>query len=266
MQPIVMPPLKKAKRIVTLEQKGWFLDQHRDHPGWKHGRLAFEFQKQYGGDLLKTSTISDWLKPDAQKKVREWMSTVASGGKRTDQTYRKREPLCKALETTLARWMFEKEKQDGRITDDVLVMKARQLSTDFPELLVPDDFGFSRGWLAKFKGRYGIRSIELHGEANGADMTGVFRARQTLAKVLSNFTLSTGEIVNFAPDNIFNMDETGLFWRQQPSRSLVATVRAGSKKVMERVTLGLACNMTGTEKLRPIARNSARSSQTFYTC
>ena len=103
----------------------------------------------------------------------------------------------------------------------------------------------------------------MHGEANSADMNGVERARETLAKVLSNFKQANGELVNFAPENIFNMDETGLFWRQQPSRTLAVGRRAGVKNVMERVTLGMACNMTGTEKLRPIAIGKAQRPRCF---
>ena len=78
----------------------------------------------------------------------------------------------------------------------------------------------------------------LNGEAGGADMTGVSRARETLAKVLFNFTLSTGEIVNSAPYDVFGKDETGLFWSQQLSQTLTTGRRAGAKNTMERVTLG----------------------------
>ena len=104
------------------------------------------------------------------------------------------------------------DKKDGRITDEAALLKARQLSEDFPELLVPKDFGFSRGWFSKFKKRNGFRSMLLHGEASSADMNGVERARETLAKVPLNFKQANEELVNFAPKNIFNMNENGLFW------------------------------------------------------
>jgi hypothetical protein len=44
-------------------------------------------------------------------------------------------------------------------------------------------------------------------------------------------------------------DETGLFWRQLPSRTLGRGCQAGKKLIKQRVTLGLACNADGTEKL-----------------
>ena len=157
----------------------------------------------------------------------------------------------KTLEDALVIWLFEKEKQDARITDEALIMKAWQLSMGFPELLVPVDFTFSRGWLGKFKARRGIRSMELHGEARSVVMEGGSQVRETLAKVLSNLKIS-GEHANFTSDDIFNIDETGLNWRQQPSCSLVIGCRAGSKKVMKRVTLELAFNKSGIEKLQPI--------------
>ena len=87
--------MKKGRRTVSVEQKRRFLELHDAHPSWKRGRLASEFQKEYGGDLLKSSTSSDWLKPKAIKLVRESTPAVASAGKKAEPTYRKRDALRK---------------------------------------------------------------------------------------------------------------------------------------------------------------------------
>jgi len=56
------------------------------------------------------------------------------------------------------------------------------------------------------------------------------------------------------PRNVFNADEIGFYWRAIPDGTLAfknAEV-AGSKIAKDRVTLLLAFNMDGSEKLEPL--------------
>ena len=53
-------------------------------------------------------------------------------------------------------------------------------------------------------------------------------------------------------EDIFNADETGLFFRMLPNQTLATSVRKGTKKDKERITLLLTANAAGTEKLKPI--------------
>ena len=147
--------------------------------------------------------------------------------------------------------LLKRKKQDARITDEVLVKKARKPGKDFPHLNVPKSFAVSCGWIYNFKKRHDIPSMLLHGDANAADMSGVARACKTLAKLVTKFSHDNGSFINFAPTNIFNQDETGLFWRQQPACTLATGWRAGTKKAMERARLGLAYNATGYRETRP---------------
>ena len=55
--------------VHTTEQKCWLIDLRNDNPDFKHSRLAEEFKEKFGGVLLTRSTVSDWLKPAAVKKV-----------------------------------------------------------------------------------------------------------------------------------------------------------------------------------------------------
>ncbi|ELT96339.1 hypothetical protein CAPTEDRAFT_47838, partial [Capitella teleta] len=58
---------------------------------------------------------------------------------------------------------------------------------------------------------------------------------------------------DYALENVFNADETGVFFRALPNRSLVRKEdpREGIKTAKERVTAFLACPATG-EKLTPL--------------
>ena len=54
----------------------------------------------------------------------------------------------------------------------------------------------------------------------------------------------------YSEDDIFNMDETGLYWKMTPSRGLSIISQPGLKKEKSRVTLVPCCNASGKEKLR----------------
>jgi DDE superfamily endonuclease len=47
------------------------------------------------------------------------------------------------------------------------------------------------------------------------------------------------------------MDETGLFWKLQPDRSLATKQTSGGKKSKDRITVALCTNGDGSEKLHP---------------
>jgi DDE superfamily endonuclease len=57
---------------------------------------------------------------------------------------------------------------------------------------------------------------------------------------------------NYDPKDIFNCDETGLFWKMKPSRTISNGPVAGTKQSKDCVTILFTCNSTGTEKLRPL--------------
>jgi hypothetical protein len=48
-------------------------------------------------------------------------------------------------------------------------------------------------------------------------------------------------------DDIYNMDETGLFWRMPPSRSLSSINRPGIRKDKSRISIICCVNASGTD-------------------
>ena len=57
---------------------------------------------------------------------------------------------------------------------------------------------------------------------------------------------------DYSPEDIFNCDETGLFWKMKPSRTISNEQVSGMKQSKDYVTVLLTCNATGTEKLAPL--------------
>ena len=59
------------------------------------------------------------------------------------------------------------------------------------------------------------------------------------------------------------MDETGLFYRLQPDKTLATKPVKGTKKSKDRITTGLCVNADGSEKLKPIVIAKAARPRCF---
>lgn len=68
-----------------------------------------------------------------------------------------------------------------------------------------NDFQASQGWLTRFKNRYQLRSCSIQGEKLSEDFESAVEFVETLRlKMIDN---------NFQLYQIYNADESGLFWR-----------------------------------------------------
>ncbi len=108
-----------------------------------------------------------------------------------------------------------------------------------------EGFRASNGWFSNWRKRNGVgRSLRLYGEAGDVTYLEFEAAMAELREKL--------EEENYEPDNIFNMDETGMFYRAMPARTYLApdesrkTVRGTkSLKAKDRVTVLFCVNATG---------------------
>ena len=110
-------------------------------------------------------------------------------------------------------------------------------------LLGLSNFRASDGWFRNWRNRLAEgESIRLYGEAGDVNISDIAPMMRELRMFL----------VVYDPANIFNMDESGLFYRAMPARTYLAanesrrTVR-GTKalKAKDRVTVVFCCNATG---------------------
>jgi hypothetical protein len=56
-------------------------------------------------------------------------------------------------------------------------------------------------------------------------------------------------IAKYDLEDVYNADETALYWKLEPNKSLARNSVTGTKKSKDRITIMLACNATGTHKL-----------------
>lgn len=117
-----------------------------------------------------------------------------------------------------------------------------------------DNFSASNGWLQSFQKRYNIRWAALNGEAAEVCQDTVDDWKQRLPALCEGYQ----------PQDIFNADETGLYYRTLPDRSLVVkgATCSGGKQAKERVTVLLACSATG-ERLKPVVIGKAANPRCF---
>jgi hypothetical protein len=111
---------------------------------------------------------------------------------------------------------------------------------------------FSNGWLEAFPSRESIRN-RLHAGEDGSTPESANEAMVPTRQALEAYH----------PKDIFNCDETGLYWRRTPDRSLSTKNLPGKKQQKSRITALFCCNSDGSEKLKPWFIGTARSPRAF---
>lgn len=69
----------------------------------------------------------------------------------------------------------------------------------------------SRGWLQKWKLRYNVKQLKVIGESGDVQGDTVRSWKERLPQILQGY----------AKENIWNIDETGIFWIALPERGFV---------------------------------------------
>lgn len=166
------------------------------------------------------------------------------------------------LESALIIWVKEMRAQSIALSGPIIMAKA----ADFALRLDIEDFVASEGWFHRFRERHNLVFRTLSGEAKEVDAETCATWRSdTLQQYLESYS----------PQDVFNADETALFFKLQPDKTITykGDSCAGGKRSKERVTVLVAANMTGTEKvplfvigkaLKPRCFKNIRSLPTEY--
>lgn len=146
---------------------------------------------------------------------------------------RQRKQKYENVNNATARWFEQMRAQNVPISGDVLKKKALKFADD----LGVTSFKASNGWIDKFKSRNNIVHLKLAGEASSVNMATVENFRACLPSLLAEYS----------PSDIYNADETGLFYKMLPDKTLHYKRERchGGKMSKERITVLPICNMTG---------------------
>ena len=114
-----------------------------------------------------------------------------------------------------------------------------------------DEFQASSGWLSRLLKRRDIPRKKQHGEAQSSD----FQARTDWLK-----DIWPALHKKYEEEDIFNCDETGLFFRMMPNGTLAYKhdKRSGTKKEKNRITVLVTASMMGEKKTPFIIGKSAK--------
>jgi hypothetical protein len=72
-----------------------------------------------------------------------------------------------------------------------------------------NEFKASKGWLKSFRNRFNLKNVQLTGESASADE----EAAKAYPPQMKKITEENG----YLPGQVFNADETGLFWKKCPT-------------------------------------------------
>lgn len=137
------------------------------------------------------------------------------------------------LNTLVYRWFMDATARLVNVTGPMIQEKARSLAVD----LKLTDFKGSNGWLDRFLKRNNIVFKSRVGERG-----------EVCEDTVKNWKDSVPEVCRgYAPSDIFNMDESGLFYRDTAKTTFFKKGDActGGKASKQRITIALCASMTG---------------------
>ena len=160
------------------------------------------------------------------------------------ETFRARKAKYEELEDKLYKWFEACRQVNLPVPPQMVRVKALKIAKEFR--ISSHDFCASCGWLRNFRKRHSLSSISLFCEGGEVDKNNPV--------LLADIGRLKAEIDKFDAENVYNMDETGLFYRVIPRMTLVsgkvdrASVRE-KKTPKDRVIITVCCNATGSHNI-----------------
>uniref|UniRef100_K7FDM5 HTH CENPB-type domain-containing protein n=1 Tax=Pelodiscus sinensis TaxID=13735 RepID=K7FDM5_PELSI len=155
-----------------------------------------------------------------------------------------RSNLMENMERRLSMWIEDQTQRKMPVSLAVIQEKAKALYDAVKIELNETDakpFNASHGWFERFKKRSNLHNIKITGEAAAAEsFPAIFEA-----------IIKEG---GYSSKQMFNLDETGLFWKRMPARTYISCDEAcpGFKAAKDCITVMLCTNANGNCKFKPV--------------
>jgi len=108
-------------------------------------------------------------------------------------------------------WIIEKQLAGASVSEAIICETTRLLYSDITRDIPgssAEEFKATKGWFDSYKKRKGIHSVVRHGEAASSN-------EDTAEKLVAKFK-DFVDREGFISEQVFNCDETGLFWKKMP--------------------------------------------------
>ncbi|XP_052268287.1 tigger transposable element-derived protein 6-like [Dreissena polymorpha] len=214
------PPAKRRRVELTLEDKIKLITESTAQPKPSLKALCerFKIGKSTVGDILKKKNV-----------YQEQWEKNASGSK----FHFDNECKFDRLNELTWEWFSRKRAQNFPLSGPVIQEKASSFAKELG--------------LHDFKGS-SVKAFKVSGESAGVDQQTVSDFKSRLPDIIQGYSL----------ENIFNADETGLYYKALPDKTLAVRGDGakGFKVHKDRITVLFACSATG-EKLTPLVIGKA---------
>nr|XP_028576556.1 tigger transposable element-derived protein 1-like isoform X1 [Podarcis muralis] len=238
----IMARSRRARTAHTLKVKLEVVERAERGERNKDISLAMGLSKSTVRTIFNNR---ERIKASAENLQSEKLTKVTTG----------RAEIYETLERLLVQWIDCHGDRGAPLSFLLIQEKALSLFEDLKRKkaekgdasAVGMGFKASKGWFDRFKRRAYLHNVKLRGEVATADTA-----------VASTYPTHFQEIIEegrYHPKQIFNMDETGLFWKRMPSRTCISiqeTKVPGPKVSKDRLTLLLGGNLEGDVKLKPL--------------
>lgn len=157
---------------------------------------------------------------------------------------------AKEIDERVFNWFNAARSRNVPVNGPILKEKALHVASSIGF----HEFKASDGWLNKFKKRHSLSLKTLVGEAANVDMETVANWKGRLKNVIEGYAM----------EDIWNADETGLFFKMTPSKSLVEKGKKAKngKMAKERLTICLLASAEG-EKFLPFVIGKSKNPRCF---
>lgn len=235
---------KRKHVVVTIEKRMEALSKIDKGESLKN--IAAEFG-------VGTSTVSDWKKN--RNRIEDFCFKMISKDSLDNRCKAKKAKL-ETLDDALFVWFCAERERGLPISGPVIQQKALSLNQKLPN--GDPSFTASQGWLDRWKKRHGVRQLTITGESLSGDVRGAEQFRKEFDDFIKKEQLTA--------DQVYNADETGLFYRMLPSKTLASKMddsAKGYKKGKDRLTIMACSNASGKHKLPLLLIGKSKNPRCF---
>ena len=248
--PISHPEPKKRRQAITnVQRKDIRIHKQaliQETGKWSISQIVEFYHKKYHR-ILSQSTISGSLS-DKFKHLDEEDQPLHPDSKVQRKGY------WPDLDAAVFDWQQRMLKKNVTVTNASLKSIAKKLFFQLPQYRDVEPPQFSTGWLLGYKGRY--NDAKTHSQYDESGTVDLAVAETQLERLRESLKFIKRE-------DIYIMDETALFWKKSPDGALASQSEASGKLDKARITVNLACNITGTRKLPPWFIGKAQTPRCF---
>lgn len=155
-----------------------------------------------------------------------------------------------AVDQVVYNWFCKARNKAIPISGPLLKEKALEAASS----LKMENFAASNGWLESFCKRHNITFKSICGESAEVNLDDIEDWKTKLPLILRNYS----------PRDVYNADETGLYYRAMPNKTFALKNEkcAGKKAAKQRLTILLCANMEG-EKEDPLVIGKSKNPRCF---